>query len=146
MRVLIDTNVFISYLLGPHSTGVVQTILQAWAKEKFTLLIPEALLDEILVTATNKPNLAKRIAPADLKAFLTTLQELGEEVPRIESPIPAVTRDPKDDYLLAYALVGGADYLVTGDEDLLVLAGQIPELEILTLRQFSQLLLSTHSS
>jgi putative PIN family toxin of toxin-antitoxin system len=140
MRVLIDTNVFISYLLGPHSAGVVQTILQAWAEEKFTLLIPEALLDEILVTVTHKPNLAKRIAPADLKAFLTTLQELGEEVPKIESPIPAVTRDPKDDYLLAYALVGGADYLVTGDEDLLVLKGQIPELVILTPRQFSQLL------
>jgi predicted nucleic acid-binding protein len=61
-------------------------------------------------------------------------------VPRVESPIPAVTRDPKDDYLLAYALVGEADYLVTGDEDLLVLEGQISELEILTPRQFSQVL------
>ena len=142
MRVLIDTNVFISYLLSPHTAGFVQTILQAWAEEKFTLLIPEALLDEILVTVTHKPNLAKRISPADLKAFLTTLQELGEEIPRIESPIPTVTRDPKDDYLLAYALVGGADYLVTGDEDLLVLEGQIPELEILTPRQFSQMLSS----
>ena len=145
MRVLIDTNVFISYLLSPHSAGVVQTILQAWAEEKFTLLIPEALLVEILVTVTHKPNLAKRISLDDLKVFLTTLQELGEDVPRIESPIPAVTRDPKDDYLLAYALVAEADYLVTGDEDLLVLEGQIPELKILTPRQFSQMLSSQSS-
>lgn len=61
-------------------------------------------------------------------------------MPRIESPIPAVTRDPKDDYLLSYAPVGGADYIVTGDEDLLALHGQIQELEILTPRQFSEML------
>ncbi|MEJ2750687.1 MAG: putative toxin-antitoxin system toxin component, PIN family, partial [Anaerolineae bacterium] len=119
MRVLIDTNVFISYLLNPHRMGTIQAIFTAWSAGKFTLLVPEALLDEILVTVSNKPHLAQRISPDLLKEFLSTVQELGETVPRIESPIPAVTRDPKDDYLLAYALVGKADYLVTGDEDLL---------------------------
>jgi predicted nucleic acid-binding protein len=63
---------------------------------------------------------------------------MGEEIPQIRRPIPAVTRDPKDDYLLAYVLIGGADYLVTDDEDLLALQQQIHELEILTPRQFSQ--------
>ncbi len=47
----------------------------------------------------------------------------------------AVTRDPKDDYLLAYALVGKADYLVTGDEDLLELE-QVDALKIVTAREF----------
>jgi len=65
---------------------------------------------------------------------------MSEEVPRIKSLIPAVTRDPKDDYLLAHALVGGADCLVTGDEDLLTLQQQVHELEILTHRQFCELL------
>jgi putative PIN family toxin of toxin-antitoxin system len=82
--------------------------------------------------------LAKRIPPDNLKEFLATIQEMSEVVPRIKGPIPAVTRDRKDDYLLAYALVGGADYLVTGDEDLLALQQQIHELEILTPRQFSE--------
>jgi putative PIN family toxin of toxin-antitoxin system len=142
MRVLIDTNVFISYLLSSHSAGVTNKIFSAWADGRFTLLIPEALLNEPLVTVKTKPRLAKRIPPDNLKEFLATIQELSEEIPRIESPIPAVTRDPKDDYLLAYALVGGADYLVTGDEDLLALHGQVQELEILTPRQFCDSLLS----
>jgi putative PIN family toxin of toxin-antitoxin system len=140
MRVLIDTNVFISYLLSSHSTGVIQEIFSAWAEDKFTLLVPEALLDELLETVRSKPRLAKRISLQSLEEFLTIIQELSEEVPRIKSPIPAVTRDPKDDYLLAYALVGRADYLVTGDDDLLTLQQQIHELEILTPRQFSELL------
>ncbi len=140
MRVLIDTNVFISHLLTSHSVGVIQEIFSAWAEEKFTLLIPEALLDELLDTVRSKPRLAKRIPQQNLEEFLALIQEMSEEVPRIKSPIPAVTRDPKDDYLLAYALVGGADYLVTGDEDLLALQQQIHELEVLTPRQFSELL------
>jgi uncharacterized protein len=49
------------------------------------------------------------------------LLAVGEVIQPIEQSIPAVTRDRKDDYLLAYAVVGAADYLVTGDEDLLVL-------------------------
>lgn len=143
MRVLIDTNVFISYLLSSHGAGVINEIFAAWAEGRFTLMVPEALLGELLVTVTTKPRLAKRIPPDNLKEFLATIQQMSEEVPRIKSPIPSVTRDPKDDYLLAYALVGGADYLVTGDEDLLALQQQIHELEILTPRQFSELLSSS---
>ena len=138
MRVLIDTNVFISYLLSSHNASVIQRIFSALSAGRFTLLVPEALLDEILVTVTAKPRLAKRIPPDDLEVFLSSIQELSEELPRIESPIPRVTRDPKDDYLLAYGLVGGADYLVTGDEDLLVLQGKIRGLKILTPRQFGE--------
>jgi putative PIN family toxin of toxin-antitoxin system len=138
MRALIDTNVFITYLLSPESDGVIQEIFLAWAEERFTLLVPEALLDELLKTVTAKPHLAERIPPETLREFLATIQDMSEEVPRITSPFPAVTRDPKDDYLLAYALIGGADYLVTGDEDLLALQQQIHELEIVTTRQFSE--------
>jgi hypothetical protein len=50
-----------------------------------------------------------------------------------------VTRDPKDDYLIAYALVGAADYRVTGDRDLLVL-GQVDDVKIVTPRAFATLL------
>lgn len=140
MRVLIDTNVFISYLLSSHGAGAIQEIFSAWLGERFTLLVPGALLDEIVVTVGSKPQLARRIAQEDLKEFIAIIQEMSEEIPSIRRPIPAVTRDPKDDYLLAYALVGEADYLVTGDHDLLALQGQASELEILTPRQFSELL------
>ncbi|MEM7533787.1 MAG: putative toxin-antitoxin system toxin component, PIN family, partial [Chloroflexota bacterium] len=46
---------------------------------------------------------------------------IAEKVPQLEHEIPQICRDPKDDYLLAYAIAGKADYIVTGDKDLLVL-------------------------
>jgi putative PIN family toxin of toxin-antitoxin system len=64
---------------------------------------------------------------------------LSETIPTIKEEIPAVTRDPKDDYLLAYALVGEADYLVTGDKDLLVLK-QVDTVKIVTSREFLSIL------
>ncbi len=65
----------------------------------------------------------------------STLGEVAETVSHISESIPAVTRDPKDDYLIAYALVGEADYLVTGDQELLVI-GQIDTVKIVTPRDF----------
>jgi len=136
MRVLLDTNVLISYLLRPDSTGTIQLILRAFLEERFTLLIPEALLEELVVTVRKKHRLAERIPPGELQSFMEILLQFGEGVAKIQEPIPKVTRDPKDDYLLAYALVGKADFLVTGDEDLLVLKDEIKEVHIVTPRQF----------
>jgi putative PIN family toxin of toxin-antitoxin system len=77
-----------------------------------------------------------------LEEFLAIFRCFGEEVARISEPIPAVTRDPKDDYLLAYALVGKADYLVAVDDDLLALNGHIQELHIISPRHYHNLLRS----
>lgn len=139
-RVLIDTNVLISYLLQPDAPGAVQAVLRAFLEERFTLLVPGALLQELLVTVRGKRRLAERIRPEDLAAFIAILEEFGERVGELSEAIPAVTRDPKDDYLLAYALVGEVDYLVTGDKDLLELQGQIRAMEILTPVQFINVL------
>ncbi len=66
---------------------------------------------------------------------------VSEIIPEINEPIPKVTRDWKDDYLLAYALVGQADYLVTGDNDLLVLQ-QVGNLSIVSPQEFLKTLQS----
>lgn len=51
-------------------------------------------------------------------------------------PLPAVIRDPKDNSLFAYALVGDVEYLVTGDADLLVLRHHVSQVKIVTPRGF----------
>lgn len=141
MRALIDTNVFISYLLSAGGeSGAVNQILTRFLAGEFTLLLPDALLAEIVDTVRRKPRLAVRIAPDDLEAFTAILETFGETIPRIQQPIPPVTRDPKDDYLLAYAFVGQADYLVSGDRDLLVLRDVIADVSIVTPREFAELL------
>jgi len=102
--------------------------------------MPQALLNELIVTVRGKPRLAKRIPLEELEIFVALLAQSGEGVATIAEPIPAATRDRNDDYLLAYALLGAADYLVTGDRDLLILNEQIAGLTILTPAQFATLL------
>lgn len=139
MRVLLDTNIFISFLLSPRRDSPSTTIVRASILGKFVLLLPEGLLVELAARVRTKPYLAQRIPSEDVDELVQILSTIAEPIPPIEWPIPAVTRDPKDDYLIAYALVGSADYLVTGDRDLLTL-GQVDHVNIVTAREFATLL------
>lgn len=121
MRVLLDANILISYLLNRRADSPITRIVESGILGEYTLLLPEALLDEFTAKIPAKAYLAKRITPAEMTQFTYILSAQSETIPEITETIPAVTRDPKDDYMLAYAVVGEADYLVTGDEDLLVL-------------------------
>lgn len=123
MRALLDTNVIISYLLTPHRESAPRIVLEAALDGVFTLLVADAILAELARRASTKPYLAQRITPDDLDRLIRALGTVAIRIPAITDAIPAVGRDPKDDYLLAYAVVGRADYLVTGDQDLLSLEG-----------------------
>ncbi len=140
MRVLVDTNVLISFLLGRGEGGSIREIFRAFLAGRFTLLLPRWVLDELITTVKTKPRLSNRISVEQLDRFTDLLMLSAEQIDEIDSPVPAVTRDPDDDYVLAYALVGAANYLVTGDMDLLSLQGRIADLEIVTPSQFAELL------
>ncbi len=135
MRVLLDANIFISFLLHPQRQSPSARLIRAALIGRYTLLLPEAMLVEFRDRVRSKPYLAGRIDPADLDDLAAILLIAAEVVPAIAAPIPAITRDPKDDCLLAYAVVGEADFLVTGDEDLLAL-GQVGTMQIMTPRAF----------
>ena len=121
MRVLLDANILISYLLNRREDSPITRVVEAGILGEFTLLLPEALMKEFSAKVSDKPYLAKRITTSEMKQFAAILSAHSETIPIIRETIPAVARDPKDDYLLAYAVVGKADFLVTGDEDLLEL-------------------------
>ncbi len=140
MRVLVDTNVLISFILGRGEGGSIREIFRAFLAGRFTLLLPRWVLDELITTVKTKPRLSNRISVEQLDRFTDLLMLSAEQIDEIDSPVPAVTRDPDDDYVLAYALVGAANYLVTGDMDLLSLQGRIAGLEIVTPSQFAELL------
>src|SRR5207253_3689994 len=110
-----------SYLLTPNRAGVVASIVAAALRAEFTLLLPEDLLTEIRDVTQNKPYLATRIAPDAMEQLVAHLLSVSELIAMHHEQIPHICRDVKDDYLLAYAVVGQADYLVSGDKDLLVL-------------------------
>ena len=139
MRVLLDANTLISFLLHPERSSPVTAVVREGILGHFTLLVPERLLEELEARVADKPYLAERIDREDLEELVAILRQTAEMLPEIEEPVPAVVRDQKDDYLIAHAVMGQADYLVTGDDDLLSL-GRIDAIRILSPRQFWDLL------
>jgi uncharacterized protein len=116
MRVLIDTNIFISYLLKRDGESTITRIIEAAFENKYTLLLPQEVIAEMDKKLTEKKYLATHISNEDAMEFTELLKTVAEEIPTITDEIPAVSQDKKDDYLIAYAVVGRADYLVSGDE------------------------------
>jgi len=114
MRVVVDTNVFVSAALketSPPSDAV------RLATERDLLLKSSATEQELFITLA-RPRLAPLIPPH----FLTWLESVlaAAELVLITEPIVAC-RDPRDDKFLELAVNGGADVIVSGDADLLVL-------------------------
>ncbi len=122
MRVLLDANILVSYLIVPQHSPI-SRIMEAAYKQHFTLLIPYAVLDELVATVRTKPRLLKRINLYELDKLVEDLATTAELLHPTSEEILPISRDRKDDYLLTYALIGRADYLITGDDDLLVLDG-----------------------
>jgi len=139
VRVVLDTNVLISHLLPSSSASVAEWVTDTAVTGRFTILVNDQLLRELSSRVTQKPYLAQRIELYELTRFLTLLSEIAELVPLSSTPHPSVVRDAEDDYLIALAVTGNADILVTGDRDLLAIADLTP-FRIMTLRAIADLL------
>lgn len=110
MRLVLDTNVLVSAL-------------------HFSASNPRRILDLVL---RGEHDLVTGVAVfQELDAVL--VEELGEVV--TVTDVRRVCRDPDDDEVLASAVTGGAEVVVTGDKDLLVL-GEHESVLMLTLREF----------
>jgi putative PIN family toxin of toxin-antitoxin system len=114
MRVVVDTNVFVSAALKDKSLPAVAVHL---VFQRGTLLKSEAT-ERQLFDVIRRPYLERLIAPATLE-WLTALFAAAEPVAILERV--ATCRDPTDDKFLELAVNGHADFIVSGDADLLVL-------------------------
>ena len=139
MRVLIDTNIFISYLLDPKKDEKLQYIVEAVFEGKYTLILPEAVFDELKQKLLIKPFLVQHIPKSASEKLITALSLVVELISPIPESIPEVGTDRKDDYLFAYGAVGEADYLVTGDKKLQKLQ-RVGELKIVSPAEFFEIL------
>lgn len=122
MRAVLDTNVFVSGLLLPRS--VPGQIVSAWRVGQFGLVLSEPMLVEVGKVLAY-PKIRKRLRWDDESiANYLALLRFEAEVVVLKAGMPAVPRDANDNMVLATLLTSGADFLVTGDQDLLALAGQ----------------------
>ncbi len=116
--------------------GLAADVLRV-ALAEHELLVPVVVLEEVERVLRDKFQL-----PSGILAIARQVLESQTVVPRPAKVLPLEVRDPDDAWVLASAVAGGADLLVTGDADLLSLAGQAP-LPILTPRQFWEQLRAT---
>jgi uncharacterized protein len=114
LKLIIDTNLWVSFIISNK-----QSLLDPFLfNEEARLLFSTELITEIQETI-KKPRLKKYFGTNALDEMLLTFEPFIDLI-QVESII-TVCRDPKDNFLLALAKDGKADYLLTGDKDLLVL-------------------------
>ena len=113
-RIVIDTNIFISFLI----TGSFSKLYKLLESHKVILLFSEELLQEFL-DVVKRPKLKKYFSEKEVSKVLDGIQYYADFI-EVSTNIN-ICRDPNDNFLLALCYDGKADYLITGDEDLLVI-------------------------
>ena len=143
-KLVIDTSLLVRSFISPGSYSA--KLIQSWYEDKFTLLLSQEIYDEV-VDVLYRPQFVKYHFHKDrIETLLTTMiskctfiepYPLGQKHPfRLQS------RDAKDTKFLHAALAGVADFLVSGDNDLLILKdhAQIGNLKIVTAEEILAIL------
>lgn len=112
VKVIFDTNVWISFLIGKRIVKIKHYISDG----SITIVTTAQLLTEIK-TVTSREKLKKYFPKENVKELIELLETIAEKVDII--PTHFLNRDPKDNFLLDLIDFSKADYLVTGDKDLL---------------------------
>ena len=137
-----DTNVLVSGLV--FAGGAPRLVLDAWLEDQFILVTSLYLVEE-LAHVLSYPRIAQRLRLSDSKlaVILEALLSKAEVTPG-QLQLPGITRDPKDDPVVACASEGQASFIVSGDRDLLELA-EYEGIRVVTPRQFVEKVLSASS-
>jgi putative PIN family toxin of toxin-antitoxin system len=108
---VLDANVIVSGF--PRRGGVPSQLIDRWLDKEFRLIVSEHILDGV-TRAWNRPWFRDRFSRREVERALAVLRAEGTVV----IPVPdvrGVTVDAEDDLVLATAIAGSADFLVTGD-------------------------------
>lgn len=135
MRVVVDTNVLVSALL--IETSHPAKLIELWRRGVFQLVTSAPQLDE-LARVTRYPKLRARLVPALTGRLVNEMRETAIFLDRL--PKLSASPDPFDDYLLATACSGSADFLVTGDKHHLLSLDPYQSMKIISVSDFLQML------
>lgn len=135
IRAVLDTNVFVSAALSKSDTSPTREALERWKRGEFILLICTPLAEEI----------AEKLRDRNVDEYKTvdlieTLAALAEWVSVPEEKIEALLSDPDDNVIVACAVEGEANYLVTYDPHFDSLNGEYRGIKILKAFPFLEIL------
>lgn len=127
-RIIIDTNIWISFLISKNYTQLDEILFS----RKCILIFSEDLLNEFL-TVIKRPKFRRFFSQEDTEDLIEAIQDYAEFV-EVVSEVNAC-RDEKDNFLLSLSKDSIADYLITGDNDLLELK-KYESTTIITITEF----------
>jgi putative PIN family toxin of toxin-antitoxin system len=127
-KVILDTNLWISFLISKKFNSIDALINNG----DILLIFSEELLEEF-VTVARRPKISKFIPEPFIDEILSLFHKYGKLI-KVVSNIDDC-RDQKDNFLLNLAIDSNADYLVTGDSDLLTLK-RVKNTRIITWNDF----------
>ena len=114
VRVIFDTNIWISFLISKSMSDIDELIFS----EKIILLFSDELMTEF-IDVSSREKLKPYFTNEDITSLIDLIEEYGEII-SVKSKID-ICRDKDDNFLLSLAKDGKADYLITGDKDLLII-------------------------
>ena len=134
MKIIIDCNIWISWLIGHQ----IQAIRQILLDPHVDVYVCDALLDEIR-EVVNREKIRKYVGEAEIKDMFHLIHAFCVYA-NIEIEAKIDVRDPKDLYLFSFAESIKATYIVSGDNDLLAVK-QYKSTKILKLAEFKEMYL-----
>jgi putative PIN family toxin of toxin-antitoxin system len=127
-RIVLDTNLWISFLITKDYSKLDKILFS----KQCILVFSQELLTEFIDVA-NRPKFKKYFSHRDIEQILETIEEYAVFV-NVET-ITEISRDSKDNFLLSLSVDGKADFLLTGDNDLLDLK-KINKTKIVTISSY----------
>ncbi len=130
MRLLLDTNIIVSGLLSPK--GAPGKLVRAWLDGRFELVTSEEQLDE-LRRVLGYEHLKPLISPAQARDFVENVDALA--IVAVDLPTLDVSPDQDDNVILATAVAGDAEAVVSGDKRDVLALGGVEGIPIITARE-----------
>ncbi|MDI6770798.1 MAG: putative toxin-antitoxin system toxin component, PIN family [Anaerolineales bacterium] len=137
IRAVLDTNVFVSSALSKNPSSPTREVIDRWKRGEFMLLICTSLADEVA-----EKLLDHSVDIEKVEALVKTLASLAEWVEVPTEKIEALLSDPDDNVVVACAVEGKANYLVTYDPHFDSLQGEYRGIKIVKAIPFLEVLRS----
>ena len=125
-KIILDTNLWISFLISKNFNEI-DNLVQT---KDIKLIFSNESLEEF-IEVVRRPKFKKFFSKKDIEKLLDIFDQYAELI-KVKSQIN-ICRDPKDNFLLNLAVDGKADFLVTGNKDLLILE-KMEKTQIITYR------------
>jgi uncharacterized protein len=134
MRVVLETNILIAAFVSPE--GFASRVLDLWIEGEYDLVTSTWQIEEFR-RVSRYDHVKKRVEPHEVGTFVNALRGhalVTEDLPSID-----VFPDPDDNPLIATAIAGSAQYLVSRDKGDVLDLEAVAGVRILTLRDFMAL-------